>query len=739
MWDVLGNKADWTLVRRVRGGNKFHPSSDHLVGTDVYGTKPATDPETSQQTFSIKYDHEAFDEFLFATGDEKIWMVCSKTAIGSPFDNPDDGVGYYDMMPRNIIASSISTVPYKAKWINHDDSGSNSVYPMISVVDFDEAIDAGKVLYVEDSYGNSSTPMSMNVLPVHNGLNVWIRAHMPPPTPVPPPPSPPPMSMWDHLGGGPEGWTLVRRVRPGDTWHPSSDRLAGTDVYGVKPLNGANQADATFSIKFDDWTFDEILFATGDEQIWLSTFKIAIGAPFVGVEDSSRYYSNALRTIKMSSDRQSVYQARWFNRDGVSEDPWISTEDHDDAIANGKIVYGEDSFGGAHATNILPLHNGANVWVKVTAPPPSPPPPAPPPASPSSPPPPSTPSSMPPSPPVNTTVSMATSNPPPCQGTKVWEQSGAIIDPNPGETVPGVHFNGDDFTFSVKLTPTDPGTTHGGMILGRHTNGVAAGFGLVVMRSGHINLNLYSDYDGYDQQATPWTSDCVENTSSVDHNGIWAGDLMSPTPLSRDVEQTVTLERVGQTLSLAVDGVVGCTVTLGSWRDTAGRVSPDTLLLGNEGNGQNPFKGTMSDAYICTNSVAGTTAVRHHRRQANDKKRPLLDLDKVSARRRVKQTHRDVGNSKSVAPPDEATKPKAKATPEETADVVLGKLKGKAVYLEQREPKQAPKTSSGERAVKPMHEKPGQKRVTGHIGLQNNLAGLLQRQTALQAKRKTPV
>ena len=47
------------------------------------------------------------------------------------------------------------------------------------------------------------------------------------------------------------------------------------------------------------------------------------------------------------------------------------------------------------------------------------------------------------------------------------------------------------------------------------------------------------------------------------------------------------------TLSLAVDGVNGCTVTVGSWSDAIAQ----SLMLGNDNVGIHPeFQGTMSDA-----------------------------------------------------------------------------------------------------------------------------------------------
>ena len=44
-------------------------------------------------------------------------------------------------------------------------------------------------------------------------------------------------------------------------------------------------------------------------------------------------------------------------------DPWISLEDHTDAIAAGTILYGENSYGGQHATALL-NHDGADVYIR---------------------------------------------------------------------------------------------------------------------------------------------------------------------------------------------------------------------------------------------------------------------------------------------------------------------------------------------------------------------------------------
>jgi len=161
-----------------------------------------------------------------------------------------------------------------------------------------------------------------------------------------------PTSAWhdDILGGH---WTLVRRVKAGNNWHPSTDQLMGTDVYGSF-INDPT-ADATFSIAFDINQVSEFLFATGDGQKWLVASKDSVVGGF---------YANELRPIMASSKSGTAHSARWYRRNGVQEDPWISLSDHHPAIGTGDILYGGDSFGQTHASAILPHHNGANVFVR---------------------------------------------------------------------------------------------------------------------------------------------------------------------------------------------------------------------------------------------------------------------------------------------------------------------------------------------------------------------------------------
>ena len=66
-------------------------------------------------------------------------------------------------------------------------------------------------------------------------------------------------------------WTLVRRVKQGDTWHPATDELAGTDEYGIY---GDATSDSTFSIPFgdngrSDLVWDQIMFAVSQSPLLL--------------------------------------------------------------------------------------------------------------------------------------------------------------------------------------------------------------------------------------------------------------------------------------------------------------------------------------------------------------------------------------------------------------------------------------------------------------------------------------
>ena len=72
------------------------------------------------------------------------------------------------------------------------------------------------------------------------------------------------------------GWSLVRHAPNETTWHPSSDRLQGSEVYGV--ASKGPEGDEAWSIDFESTlpNYDEILIASGNCKNWLILDKGAL-------------------------------------------------------------------------------------------------------------------------------------------------------------------------------------------------------------------------------------------------------------------------------------------------------------------------------------------------------------------------------------------------------------------------------------------------------------------------------
>merc|ERR1740139_1616842 len=100
--------------------------------------------------------------------------------------------------------------------------------------------------------------------------------------------------------------------------------------------------------------YNEFLFSTGDKEKWLVAPKSSVMG----------WYANEDRTITRSSINPETYSVKWYRREDALEDPWISLTDHASAVSEGNILYGENSFGGLHAENVLPQHDGADVYIR---------------------------------------------------------------------------------------------------------------------------------------------------------------------------------------------------------------------------------------------------------------------------------------------------------------------------------------------------------------------------------------
>jgi hypothetical protein len=120
----------------------------------------------------------------------------------------------------------------------------------------------------------------------------------------------------DSIGSG---WTQIKYL-PGTStkWFPGNDKLL-------------------------EYPGTEFLFTTGDFSRWLVCDQSEVNGEF---------YLNSPRTIKKSSISAIPYQARWYNRDGVIEDPWVSLEDHFVSIVSNTVMYGNENNDTDHPASI---------------------------------------------------------------------------------------------------------------------------------------------------------------------------------------------------------------------------------------------------------------------------------------------------------------------------------------------------------------------------------------------------
>jgi len=147
----------WKLVRHVPPGTMWHKATDQLRGTDKYG-----DPNGHSE-FSVKFIHEIFHEFLFSTGDCSKWLIAKKKEVIG-----DDGNLFYANAERQILKSSKSNIPYKAKWYRRRGARED---PWISIIDHFDAISTQNIVYGEANFGHAHA----NILSSHDGANVFIR------------------------------------------------------------------------------------------------------------------------------------------------------------------------------------------------------------------------------------------------------------------------------------------------------------------------------------------------------------------------------------------------------------------------------------------------------------------------------------------------------------------------------------------------------------------------------------
>ena len=145
----------WTHVRHLPPGNVWFQATDKLLGTAKYGTPCGV---KCPQEWSIRFDNQDFNQFLFATGDGTKWLIAEKDEVIG---------GYYTNGLRTIEKSSSNNNSYQARWYRRS---SHKEDPWISLTDHNTAISQGDILYA-----GQSTHYHTQFIETQGGANVFIR------------------------------------------------------------------------------------------------------------------------------------------------------------------------------------------------------------------------------------------------------------------------------------------------------------------------------------------------------------------------------------------------------------------------------------------------------------------------------------------------------------------------------------------------------------------------------------
>lgn len=173
--DVDG--GGWDLVRHVpsqtKGIPQWHPAQDKLKGDFIRGC--AGDPSgtncraNDHDPWSRKFDHLGKDQFMFATGNCKFWLITPASEV----------TGLTAVGRRaQILKSSYYPRPYRVMWMlkKFSESGEESG-PVISLTDANQAVYTGEVLYAEGEKQNGKYEDTeiTKLLNRNLGANVYIR------------------------------------------------------------------------------------------------------------------------------------------------------------------------------------------------------------------------------------------------------------------------------------------------------------------------------------------------------------------------------------------------------------------------------------------------------------------------------------------------------------------------------------------------------------------------------------
>ncbi|KAG1654438.1 hypothetical protein FOA52_008698 [Chlamydomonas sp. UWO 241] len=163
----------WVLVRHLPIDSTYwHETNDDLQGTwSAYGSPSAN---ISAARWGVEWNTN-FDQFLFATGSCKHWLIATPAAVGTSYMNGTTLVQPITYVPndgaRSIVKSSASLDGLdSALWYKR----SSAEDPWISVEDHGDqpGSETPLVVYGENSFSNNVNK-DLDLLPL--GANVYIR------------------------------------------------------------------------------------------------------------------------------------------------------------------------------------------------------------------------------------------------------------------------------------------------------------------------------------------------------------------------------------------------------------------------------------------------------------------------------------------------------------------------------------------------------------------------------------
>ena len=165
-------------MRHVPSGGGWHPTNDDLAGTHAYGSRC-----DDSKPWSVAWHNDAFDEYLFASGNCKNWLISAKSTFdkaswtgtgGNCHDRKDGGPGF-------VLKSSISKSPYNTTWcLRKNNKDPNQ--PWVSLREHERCCcgyPSGKPGTLETCsemlYGENSVNVYTQGLRVNDGADVYIR------------------------------------------------------------------------------------------------------------------------------------------------------------------------------------------------------------------------------------------------------------------------------------------------------------------------------------------------------------------------------------------------------------------------------------------------------------------------------------------------------------------------------------------------------------------------------------